>query len=44
VPPNPAVDTIIGTLMDPHSSPLDLAMALAAYGEYLKTIPQNPVG
>jgi hypothetical protein len=41
LPLNSTVDAIVGVLMDPHASRLELTMALASYGEYVKMIPQN---
>lgn len=40
-PPNPIFAQMLGTLMDPQAPQGELQMALAAIGEYLKSVPQK---
>lgn len=41
-PANSLVDNMIGIMMDPQASAANKAIAVAAYREYVKTIPQKP--
>ncbi len=40
-PPNPMLNAILGRIMDPKASRVDLEMAAAAIKEYAKTVPQD---
>ncbi|SFL87974.1 hypothetical protein SAMN04488125_12849 [Methylorubrum salsuginis] len=40
LPINSHADNIVGKFMDPHASPLELDMALAAFTVYVKSVPQ----
>lgn len=40
-PPNPMFDQLLGKLMDPQASQVELQMAWAGIGEYIKSIPQK---
>ncbi|MGO7412912.1 HNH endonuclease [Rhizobium ruizarguesonis] len=40
-PPNRTLEQLLGKFMDPLASRLDLQMALAAMGEYVKSVPQD---